>query len=72
MASFEEIGRSVDKELARLKRFFCEEVSPTTRHRLAEALRRASARLSRLAEELERQPSSGTTHTPSDNKEPTS
>lgn len=72
MASFEEIGRSVDEELARLKRFFRDEVRPTTRRRLAEALRRASARLSSLAEELERQPPSDTTHTQSDPKEPIS
>lgn len=72
MASFEEIGRSVDEELAKLKRFFREEVRPTTRRRLAQALRRVSARLSRLAEELERQPPSSTSRTAPDNKEPSS
>jgi hypothetical protein len=71
MASFEEIGRSVDEELARLKRFFRDEVRPKTRRRLAKALRKASARLSTLAEELEQQPGDTERSAPA-SEEPTS
>lgn len=53
MPSFEHVGRAIDEELRKLKRFLSEEVRPTTKRRLAEALRVASQRLGKLAEELD-------------------
>ena len=63
MANFEEIGKTVDAEMKKLKEFFESEVKPGAKRGTLEALRAASARLAELADDLERrfQDSSGKT-----------
>lgn len=53
MPSFEHLGRAIDEELRKLKRFLSEEVRPTTKRRLADALRATSQRLEKLADQLD-------------------
>lgn len=53
MGTFEEFGQVMDKEMEKLRRFFQSEVKPTTLRSAADALRSTSARLARMAEELE-------------------
>jgi hypothetical protein len=54
MANFEEIGRKLDKELAKLREIANEKLGPTKRNTAAaKALRNVSQRLSKLAEQLE-------------------
>ena len=53
MAHLEEVGRKLDRELEKLRRFFEAEVKPTTERKAVEVLRIASKRLSELAEEIE-------------------
>ena len=53
MAKFEEIGRTIDQELEKFRRFFESEVKPTTQRRLVAALRAASASLDKAAKDLE-------------------
>jgi len=53
MTTFEQIGAKIDRELAKVRRFLKEEVKPTTQRKLAKALRSASERLARLADELQ-------------------
>jgi hypothetical protein len=52
--NFEEAGRAVDRELARLTDYFENTVRPKTREGLAELLRKAAARLAKLADEVEK------------------
>jgi hypothetical protein len=47
------MGRKLDRELERLREIAEKKISPATRLKAAKALRSASAKLSRLAEELE-------------------
>jgi cytidylate kinase len=54
MANFEDVGRAVDREIEKLRRFLEAEIKPTTERRLAEALRQASERLGELAQKLEK------------------
>lgn len=54
MSSFENAGRVIDRELERLRHFFETEVKPTTQRRAVEALRTASAKLTKLANKLGR------------------
>lgn len=53
MASLEELGRKLDEEMEKLRRFVESEVVPKTGRRAAELLRAASKRLADLAAELE-------------------
>ncbi len=53
MASFEQVGQRIDRELEKLRRFFETELKPTTERKAIEALRHASRRLAKLAEDLE-------------------
>ena len=66
MATFEDVGRTIDREVEKLRRFFEAEVRPSTERRLVAALRAASKRLTQLAEELDargqRPPSAGEPH----------
>ena len=50
----EDAGRALDQELDKLRKFFDEEVPPETREGMAQFLRRASDRLTKLAERLEK------------------
>ena len=53
MANFEEIGRTIDEELAGLKLYVEREMKPGTRRQLVRALRSASLRLAKLARKVE-------------------
>jgi hypothetical protein len=50
---FEEFGRRIDEELARLRRYLQEEVAPETEKRTAQFLREVSAKLDEAAAKLE-------------------
>lgn len=52
--TFEEAGKKIDRELAKLKAYVDKEVKPSTREDLAQMLRGASRRLSKLANDLEK------------------
>jgi hypothetical protein len=54
MANFEQVGQKIDREIARLRKYLETEVKPVTKKRLAGALRSASARMAKMARELER------------------
>jgi hypothetical protein len=53
MDKFEEIGRRIDEELTRLRRFVEEEVAPETEKRTASFLREVSGKLGEAAQKLE-------------------
>lgn len=53
MATFEKVGRAVDREVEKLRHFFETEVRPSTQRQLVTALRAASKRLQELAEKLD-------------------
>ena len=51
---FEEAGRAVDREVAKLVDFLDEKMKPATRQEMAKLLRRASRHLVKLARSLEK------------------
>lgn len=51
---FENAGRAIDRELTNLIEFLDHRVKPATRRDMAKLLRKASERLSKLAEKLEK------------------
>ena len=51
---FEEAGRALDREIEKLVEFVEEKVKPATRQEMSELLRKASARLAKLADSLEK------------------
>jgi len=51
---FEDAGRALDRELAKLMEFLAREVKPTTQRDMAKLLRKASKRLADLAKDLEK------------------
>jgi hypothetical protein len=53
MDKFEEIGRRIDEELTKLRRYIETEVAPETERRSAEFLREVSAKLTEAAAKLE-------------------
>jgi len=53
MDKLEEIGRRLDEELKRLRRFIEEEVAPDTERRTAQFLREVSQKLNEAASKLE-------------------
>ena len=53
MDSLEKIGRRIDAELSRLRRFLEDEAAPKTERRAAELLREISRSLSEAASKLE-------------------
>jgi hypothetical protein len=53
MDNFEDIGRRLDEEIKRLRRYVEEEVAPETERRTASFLREASAKLADAAVKLE-------------------
>ena len=53
MPNFKEIGRRIEEELQKLRRFFKTELKPTTERKAIDVLRSASKRLAEFAEELE-------------------
>jgi cell division protein ZapA (FtsZ GTPase activity inhibitor) len=58
---FEEVGRAIDQELAKLKEFMQQKVKPTTRQEMVNLLRKTAERLAKLAENLE-EPEGGKQH----------
>jgi hypothetical protein len=54
---FEEAGRTVDREVAKLADFLDKKLKPTTRQEMATLLRRASRHLAELATKLEKEES---------------
>ncbi len=53
MDKFEEIGRRLDEEITRLRKFVEDEVAPETEKRTAELLRQASEKLAEASRKLE-------------------
>lgn len=53
MDKFEEIGRRIDEELTRLRRYVDEEIAPETERRTASFLREVSGKLNEAAAKLE-------------------
>jgi hypothetical protein len=53
MDKFEEIGKRLEEELARLRKYVDEEVAPATERRTAQVLREAAEKLSEAARKLE-------------------
>ncbi|GEM_PF-1388557 len=53
VANFEEVGRRIDQEFRKLRRYLEKEVKPATQRKAIEALRKASRRLADAASELE-------------------
>lgn len=51
---FEDAGRTIDKEVAKLVQFLDKKVKPQTRQETATLLRRASRELAKLARSLEK------------------
>lgn len=51
--TFEQAGRTLDREIARLAAFLDKKVRPATRRDMARLLRRASRRMAKLAKDLE-------------------
>ena len=52
---FEDAGRALDREYEKLRRFLNNEVRPQTRKETAEFLRKSAARLTKMAERLEKE-----------------
>jgi hypothetical protein len=50
--TFEEAGRSVDRELKKLKKWVDCKAEPSTRREMAEGLRKIAERLAKLADRL--------------------
>lgn len=53
MPNFEQVGRKIDEELQKLRKFLETELKPTTERKAIEALRKASKRLAEAADQLE-------------------
>jgi len=53
MDNFEEIGRRIDAEMERLRRYVDEEIAPETERRTASFLRDVSGKLDEFAQKLE-------------------
>lgn len=51
---FEDAGRAMDHEIAKLAEYFDGQVKPATRQEMVELLRKASARLAKLADKIEK------------------
>jgi hypothetical protein len=64
MDKFEDIGRRLEEELTRLRRFVEEEVAPETERRTAQFLREVSQKLSEAAAKLESRYAARSTQNP--------
>jgi vacuolar-type H+-ATPase subunit H len=53
MATFEEFGRKLDREIERLREVAERKISPATRLKTAKSLRRMSEKLAKMAADLE-------------------
>jgi len=52
--NFEEAGKAIDAEITRLVEFLDKKVKPATKQEMAQLLKKASERLSKLAESMEK------------------
>ena len=52
--NFEDAGRALDREFEKVRKYFNEEVRPETKKETAEFLRKSAARLTKLADRLEK------------------
>ena len=52
--TFEEAGKAIDVEVAKLVEFLDKKVKPSTKQEMAGLLKKASERLAKLAESLEK------------------
>ena len=66
MNNFEEFGKRVDEELARMKSFVKEEVAPETEKRTAQFLREVSEKLSEAAGWIETRNAARNSQNPKD------
>jgi len=69
MDKFEELGKRLDEELTRLRKYLDEEVAPVTEKRTAQFLREVSEKISEAAQKLE---SRVAARTPPSSQEPKS
>jgi hypothetical protein len=53
MDSWEEIGRKVDEEFARVRKLIETEIKPQTKRKTSDALREAAVRLNKAADRLD-------------------
>lgn len=53
--TFEEAGKAIDTEISKLVEFIDKQVKPKTRKDMADLLKKASEKLSRMAESLEKE-----------------
>jgi hypothetical protein len=68
MDKFEEIGRRIDAEMERLRRYVDEEIAPETERRTASFLRDVSGKLDEFATKIEARMSRRTPPAPEDPK----
>ena len=52
--TFEDAGRALDREFEKMRKFLKDEVRPETKKEAAEFLRKSAARMTRMAERLEK------------------
>jgi hypothetical protein len=52
--NFEAAGKTLDREFEKLRKYFNDEVRPETKKETADFLRKSAARLTKLAERLEK------------------
>jgi hypothetical protein len=55
--NFEDAGRAIDREFEKLRKYFNDEVRPETKKEAAEFLRKSAARMTKMAERLEKEKS---------------
>jgi hypothetical protein len=53
--NFEDVGRAIDREFEKLRKYFNDEVRPETKKEAAEFLRKSAARMTKMAERLEKE-----------------
>jgi hypothetical protein len=53
--TFEDAGRALDREFEKLRKYIREEIRPETKKEAADFLRKSAARMSRLAQRLDRE-----------------
>jgi hypothetical protein len=64
MDKFEELGRRLDEELTRLRKYLEEEVAPETERRSAQFLREVSEKLAEASKKLEARVAARNTQNP--------
>lgn len=70
MDNFEEIGRRIDAEMERLRKYVDEEIAPETERRTASFLRDVSGKLDQFAQKLEARMARRSSPAPSSTQNP--